>query len=187
MFHRLPDNPMERRFIGLFPFRQATGHFFYSRNSSVAELMQDLKYRRFPGLARYLGEIVGRELLPTGFLSDIDAIVPVPMHFMKKARRGYNQTEEIARGVSEQSSIPVITNLRAVRPHRTQTSVGLAGRLTNTEGIFRFFDGPGLKMRKFLILDDVCTTGSTLTSAADALLAELPDSEISLLTVGVTF
>lgn len=89
-YHRVPDNAMEQRFLGLFPFRQATGHFFYSRDSGLAVLMHDLKYHRFPGLARHLGRIVASELLSTGFLTGIDMAVPVPMHFMKQAARGYN-------------------------------------------------------------------------------------------------
>ena len=75
LYHRQPDNAMEQRFMGLFPFRQASGHFFYSRGSDLAILMHDLKYHRFRGLARYLGEVVGGELLTTGFLSDIDMIL----------------------------------------------------------------------------------------------------------------
>lgn len=105
-WHRLPDNGTEQRFLGLFPFRQATGHFFYSRDSDLSVLMHDLKYHGFRGLARYLGGVVATELLTTGFMTGIDALVPVPMHFMKKARRGYNQTEEIARGISKVTGNP---------------------------------------------------------------------------------
>ncbi len=186
-YHRVPDNAMEQRFLGLFPFRQATGHFFYSRDSGLAVLMHDLKYHRFPGLARHLGRIVASELLSTGFLTGIDMAVPVPMHFMKQAARGYNQAEEIARGIGRESGIPVVRTLRAVRPHRTQTSLTIAGRRENTDGLFAVRRRDDLVGKSVLIVDDVCTTGATLASAAESLLASVPDAEVSLLTLGVTF
>lgn len=187
MFHRLDDNPMEQRFIGKFPFQKATGHFFYSKDSDLSHLMQDLKYRRFRGLARYLGEMVAEELLITGFFSDIDMILPVPMHFIKQARRGYNQTIEIARGITKVTGIPAIQNLKAVRRHHTQTSMTLAERQANIDGIFRLCDSDKISARRFLIVDDVCTTGATLTASAQAILKAIPDASISLLTIGVTF
>ena len=181
------DNAMEQRFMGQFPYRQATGHFFYSRGSELAVLMHDLKYHRFPGLARYLGEVVATELLPTGFLSDIDVVVPVPMHPLKQARRGYNQTIEIARGISRVTSIEVAQNLRAVKSHRTQTSMTLEQRLKNTQGVFGVRRPDELDGKGVLLIDDVCTTGATLSAAATALTEACPNIELSLLTLGVTF
>ena len=187
LFHRQPDNAMEQRFMGQFPYRQATGHFFYSRGSELAVLMHDLKYHRFPGLARYLGEVVATELLPTGFLSDIDVVVPVPMHPLKQARRGYNQTIEIARGISRVTSIEVAQNLRAVKSHRTQTSMTLEQRLKNTQGVFGVRRPDELDGKGVLLIDDVCTTGATLSAGAPALNEACPNIELSLLTLGVTF
>lgn len=186
-YHRVKDNPMERRFMGQFPFRNAAGHFFYSRESGLAVLMHDLKYRQFRGLARFMGELVGRELLVTGFFSEIDLIVPVPMHFFKKALRGYNQTEEIAKGLSEVTDIPVSLGLKAVRRHRTQTSRTLKERVKNVEGVFHVSCPVDLEGKKILLLDDVCTTGSTLCAAAVEIVRSVRNVELTLLTIGVTF
>lgn len=172
--------------MGLFPFERAASLFFYSRDSDLSVLMHDLKYRHFGGLAKYLGCVAANELLPTGFLSGIDAIVPVPMYFMKKARRGYNQTELVAAGISEVTGIPVCRMLHARRPHRTQTSLSLTARRKNTSGIFRADPQPP-GIGHILLLDDVCTTGATLTSSAEALLAANPALKITIFTLGATF
>lgn len=186
-YHVLDFNPMEQRFAGLFPFERATGHFFYSRGSALSQLIQDMKYRQFPGLARRLGRVVGEELYATAFFDGMEMIVPVPIHFMKKARRGYNQTEHLAAGITAATGIPTCCLLRACRPHKTQTSLTLAERRNNTSGIFRLRNPEKLDGRGVVLLDDVCTTGSTLTSAAEAILQEAPGCRLSLLTLGVTF
>lgn len=187
LYHRVQDNPMEQRFMGLFPFERATGHFFYSRDSELSLLMHDLKYHRFRGLARHLGSVVADELIPSGFMTGIEVILPVPMHFIKKARRGYNQTVEIARGISAVTGIPVASNLVAVRSHRSQTSLTLDQRVRNTENLFRLKHPEDIDSRGVLLVDDVCTTGSTLTSAAQSIVRAAPAARVSLLTLGVTF
>ena len=189
-------NPMEQRFAGIFPFERGSGHFFYAGDSDLSALMHDLKYRHYKGLAEEMGKIVAQELITTPFLSDIDMILPIPMHFLKKARRGYNQTEEIYTlslhdalpiCIHSITGIPVKTNLRATRPHRTQTKLTFDERRNNTKGIFKVTEECELKGKHILLLDDVCTTGSTLTSAATEILQAAPTSRISLLTIGVTF
>lgn len=178
---------MEARFAGQFPFVTATGHFFYSRESSLAELIQDMKYRGYPSIGNRLGQIAGEELYPTGFLSDIDCIVPVPMHFFKKALRGYNQTDRIAAGFSEASGIPVCNALRMTRQRKTQTSLTLSQRLTNADNLFAPKSGVDLAGKGVLLIDDICTTGTTLASAAQALTSAFPSIRLYLFSLGVTF
>lgn len=187
LYHRQTSNPMEMRFAGLFPFERATGHFFYSAGSEVSQLIQDLKYRHFRGLAEYMGEIVGNELLSTGFFSDIDVIVPIPMHFLKKARRGYNQTEEIAIGISKVVGLPILHSLRARRSHVSQTSLSTQERKENLRGIFAMRRQHTMNMKHVLLLDDVCTTGATLAEAAETIHREKIGAKVSMLTLGVTF
>ena len=114
-YHRRKLNPMEERFAGIFPFEKATGHFLYARDSSISVLIQDMKYRNFPSIGNYLGRLVASELYATGFFNDVDVILPVPMHFIKKAKRGYNQAERIALGVGEGTGLPVAMNLKMTR------------------------------------------------------------------------
>ncbi|MDE6444656.1 MAG: ComF family protein [Muribaculaceae bacterium] len=186
-FHRRRLNPMEERFAGHFPFIKATGFLFYNRESPLSSLMQDLKYRKFPDIGTMLGQLAATELFPTGFFNDIELIVPMPMHFHKEARRGYNQTHYIAEGISRATSIPVSYPLKAIRGHRTQTSLSREERLRNTSGIFAVKDPALLNDKDILLVDDVCTTGATISEAGSAIIAAAPSCRIHILTIGVTF
>ncbi len=185
-YHRRPLNPMEERFAGKFRFDRATGHFFYSRDSSLSVLIQDMKYRGFPGIGTLLGEVAASELFPTGFFNSVEAIVPVPMHFFKRARRGYNQTDHIAVGISKATGIPVVNALKAVKGHKTQTALSSEERLENLASVFEAVRGDEIEGRGVLVVDDVCTTGATLSAAATTLLKSHP-SALSLFSLGVTF
>lgn len=187
LYHRQSPNPMEERFIGKFPFERATSVFFYSSESKFSILIQDMKYRHFRSLARHLGKKAGEELFPTQFFSGIDFIVPVPMHFLKRASRGYNQTEEIAKGLEESTGIPVRLILTACKPHKTQTARSHSQRGENIRGVFKSERGLDLSGKHILLLDDICTTGSTLSESAKTLLAVYPDLRISMLTLGATY
>ena len=185
-YHRRTLNPMEERFAGITPFEKGTGHFLYNRDSPLSILIQDMKYRGFSDIGDMLGELAASELFPTGFFTDVDLIVPVPMHFLKQMKRGYNQTHHIARGISVATGLPVSLTLKAVRSHKTQTALSREERLRNTSGMFRVADPSVIEGKHVLLVDDVCTTGSTLISAGEALAAARP-SAVTLFTLAVTF
>lgn len=186
LYHRMPLNPMERRFAGIVPFVRATGHFIYSRNSELADAVHDMKYRQFPSVGRRLGEIVGEELHMAGFFSGADCIAGVPMHWWKKARRGYNQTDCIADGISAATGLPVVDALEASRRHKTQTAMTLEQRLANLSGSFAVRDPEALRGKGLVLVDDVCTTGSTLRALAEEISAKVPDCRLYLLSICVT-
>lgn len=185
-YHQMELNPMERRFAGIVPFVRATGHFIYSRDSDIANVIHDMKYRKFPSLGRRLGEIVGEELKTAGFFDGADVIVPVPMHWSKKVRRGYNQTEHIARGLSLATGLPASDSISAVRGHRTQTAMTLEQRQRNLSGSFRVNDMAALRGKGIVLVDDVCTTGATLRTLAAEVAEGVPDCRIYLLAMAVT-
>ena len=186
-YHRTQRNPMEERFAGQFPFVSATGHFFYSRDSSLAQLIQDMKYRGFPSIGNLMGEIAGKELYISGFLNDIDAIVPLPMHFFKQAKRGYNQTDHIAQGIGKASGIPVINALKMTRSRKTQTALSQVQRLANAGSLFAPRKNFNLDNKGVLLVDDICTTGATMGAAAKALTDAFPQIKLSLFALAVTF
>lgn len=186
LYHLMPVNPMEQRFIGRLKFERASAHFLYSSGTPLSRLIHDMKYRHFKGIGKELGEIVGRELFTTQIFNDVDMIVPIPMHLWKKAVRGYNQAEEIAKGISMATGIEVKTVLKASRPHKTQTSMTHDRRLNNLKGVFKTDPGYDISDKHILLIDDVCTTGATLTEAARTITEASPSTRISFLALAAT-
>lgn len=186
LYHLRDIQPMVERFAGIVPFVRATSWLLYSRGSGVAELVHDFKYRHLPSLARQLGRVMGDEMMCCGVLGDVDVLMPVPMHWWRRACRGYNQAEELTLGVGEGSGLPVGHNLRAVRGHRTQTRMSLTQRTRNLTGVFGVERAAELDGLHICLVDDVCTTGSTLLSAGEALLAAAPGCRISFLAMAST-
>lgn len=173
--------------MGIVPYIRCSALFFYIPDTEISEIVQDMKYRHFRGLGRMMGEMMAKELLTTGFFNDVDYLMPVPMYFMKRIRRGYNQVEELCRGISHITGLPVDTSLRAIKPHRTQTRLSHEERLKNTAGIFRLYNTEKFAGRHILLVDDVCTTGGTLISASQAILDGCESARISILTLSATF
>lgn len=185
-YHLMEHNPMERRFAGIVPFVRATGYFMYSRNSELANAIHDMKYRHFPSVGQRLGEIVGGELHMAGFFDGADFVAGVPMHWRKKAKRGYNQADYISRGIASSTGLEAIDVLKASRGHKTQTSMTLEQRQANLSGTFVVSDPEKLRGRGLVIVDDVCTTGATMRTLASTIAAAVPDCRIYLLSICVT-
>ena len=186
-FHRNPQNPMVTRFAGQFPFIGATGHFFYSKDSSLSQLIQDMKYRGFPSIGNKLGKLAASELFITGFLNDIEIVVPLPMHFWKKAKRGYNQTDRIAAGIAREIGADVVDALKMIRQRKTQTSLSQSQRLSNADNLFRPRKGIDLNDKGVLLVDDICTKGATMASSSKALTDAFPSIRLSLFSLGITY
>lgn len=179
-------NPVAERLAGIVPYVEAAGVFIYSPGNSVARLTYDFKYHGYGGLARRMGQAMYDEMIYSDFFTDIDALVPVPIHWLRRMRRTYNQSEMLARGISDRSGIPVVDVLRA-RRHKSQTRLQGAKRRMNTSGKYRTVKSDRLASDAHVVLvDDVCTTGSTVCEAARALLTQYPSLTISVLTYAVT-
>jgi predicted amidophosphoribosyltransferase len=104
---------------------------------------------------------------PPGWL-DAGALVPVPLHPARMRRRGYNQAGRLAAEIAARSGLAVLDCLERTGPRATQVGRGRAQRLEGIAGSVRLrADAPG----KAILVDDVLTTGATLSACAEALLA----------------
>lgn len=178
-------NPLEQRFAGQLPLERGCAPYFYTRDSSLATLIQDFKYRGFSRLATTMGRIGAEELKESGLFDGVDVLVPVPIHRTKRFKRGYNQSEELAKGISEATGIPVGHQVTAKRPHRTQTSLTAQQRLENTKDIFRVSNPESLNDKTVMLVDDICTTGATLLSLGEEIVKCTQGVKLRIFTLGV--
>ncbi len=132
------------------PYSYAAALFFYRGDSPYSLIPQALKYGRNFEAGRHFARMLGLELAASALFSDVDALIPVPLHWIRRWRRGYNQAEVIARGVAEgfaegmatdssstRPAVPVLTGvLRRVRRTRTQTRLDASGRYGNVRSAF---------------------------------------------------
>ena len=127
-----------------------------------------MKYEGLFNLGKYFGRQLGEWILSEGGAGDIDCIVPVPLHPLKKIERSYNQSEKIAEGIAQSLQKPLHREL-LVRKRYTVSQTGLSAqeRAKNIEGAFKV--AQQVVCRHLLLVDDVVTTGATMVAAASAL------------------
>jgi ComF family protein len=170
-YHLIPDNPVEKIFWGRCAISKAAAFSFYTRDSRIRSLIHHLKYKGVKEVGYELGRIYARSLKSSGFLDDIDIIVPVPLHPVKKRQRGFNQSDIISQGISEVSGIPFDTGLLIRKTvTKTQTRKSRFDRWTNVQDIFSVKDYEKLRGLHILLVDDVITTGSTIEACANEIL-----------------
>lgn len=165
------DNPIMQLFAGRIRLERATALFYFQKGSKFRKLLHSLKYRHKPEIGVLLGKELGAEMLSSGNFSDIDYIIPVPLHPNRQKKRGYNQSERIAAGISSVTKIPVLTDvLLRNTDTKTQTKMNREERWQNVSGKFIVADNESLKGKHVLLVDDVVTTGATTESCGEALL-----------------
>jgi ComF family protein len=169
-FHKTEDNPVNRLFYGITRVKYATAFFYFIKGSKYRHLIHKLKYAGRQDIGKELGKMLGSELKGS-FFDETEIIIPVPLHPTKQRMRGYNQSEMIAEGISEILGKPLLRNVleRSIFT-QTQTRKSLEERRENVKEAFRVKDPELLKGKHLLLVDDVITTGSTLTACADELL-----------------
>ena len=184
-YHRIKNNLVEQLFLGKIPLERATAYFFYQRGSDFCHIIHQLKYGGQKEIGEAMGRYMAAELLSSGFFEGIDMLVPVPLHKKKEKLRGYNQSEWIARGVSQVVGLPVdVSSVIREKHTDTQTRKSTYERWENVDGIFRLRHPENFVGKHVLIIDDVLTTGSTTTACADV-FHEVEGVRISVLTLAV--
>jgi len=139
----------------------------YRYEFPLIELVHRLKYGRQVEIARILGTVLARRLAERGPPA-VDALLPVPLHPAREARRGYNQADEIARFAGQLLSLPVARGLATrVRATEEQAALPAMVRRINVSGAFAVRDVP--MPAAVAIVDDVLTTGSTADALARVL------------------
>ena len=141
----------------------------YLMEGAVREMVYGLKYRNLRASAPELGRLMAASLVSSPDSADV--FIPVPLHKRRERERGYNQSELLAREVSKRTGVPVDARaLRRTRDTAPQVSmVGHEERRLNTEGAFQCT--ADVRGKRILLIDDVVTTGSTMSACAMPLKA----------------
>ena len=180
----LYENVMAKLFWGQIKLEKATALFYYEPHAETAQILYELKYKNHPEIGVVMGRMMAKELMKSGLFEDIDALVPVPLAKKREHERGYNQSLELAKGVSEVTHLPIANQVvRRTKFVDSQTHRGRWERNENVEGVFELVDGDSLSGKHVLLIDDVVTTGATIIACAQE-MQKASNVRISVLALG---
>lgn len=128
-----------------------------------------LKFQRDVALVAPLGKLLAEVLQTFGEEWQADALVPVPIHWSRRWERGFNQSELLAQRVGRELSLPVLPALVRVRKTPHQVGLEAAARHRNLQGAFALRPQVEVQDQRLILVDDVRTTGSTLSECAAVL------------------
>jgi ComF family protein len=158
--------------------------FHYDEHSKT--LIHNLKYGDKTHTARYFGTWMARVGQPS--LAQADMLVPVPLHKFRLLRRHFNQAALLAREIGCISGVPVYPQL-LLRTRHTPPQAGLSSkeRIRNVRGVFKLHPNYAtlVKDKHIILIDDVMTTGATLSACAKIVL-KAGASKVSILTLAKT-
>lgn len=168
--HKWKSELLEQKMYGRIPVNTMLACLEFSRHSLTRELVHHIKYEGRIDLAYELGLMYANELKKDNYKLAADTLVPVPVHWRRRWKRGYNQAEAFANGLGAVLGIPVDTKL-LIRMNLTQTQTAKTRyeRWAVLENQFRVNKPERLSCRRVIMVDDVITTGSTLDSCVRTL------------------
>jgi len=168
--------------------RKTKRHFDHGYTVAIYEeviqtLIHDYKYRGREFLKYPLRRMLCEGIRHHVNYSDIDAIVPVPLHWRRYMRRGFNQALELVRFTSRKLNIPILKrNLRRIRYTIPQVYLAPKERPANIKGAFRVMNPDQVRGKRLMLVDDVLTTGSTMNECAQV-LKEAGAAEITVVAL----
>ncbi len=162
----------ERKFANEKVVSDFHSAFVFHEGQEIQKLIHSLKYDKNYKVGNFLGKITAELLIDKITSWNCDIIIPIPLHSLRKADRGFNQAKEIAMGISKHTNIPMKSNiLKRIRFTKTQTKLNLKERKENIEGAFKLNDIKIIEGENIILIDDVITTGATIAECAKILQA----------------
>jgi len=159
---------------------RAAAFVFFEKEHPIQDVIHKMKYADQPMIGYQLGRQAAMEFQYADFFDEIDVIVPLPLHKNRLRQRGYNQSEYIARGISDVTGIPVdTTHVTRVKDTPQQAKIKANGerktadvtelRKANVEDAFAVNHPEQMYHKHILLVDDLITTGATVKSCLKAM------------------
>jgi ComF family protein len=185
-FHSDTENAVHKMLYGRVKLEQATALLHFSKKGIVQQLMHNLKYRGHEDIGQLLGEWLGEELKTLDGYSNIDVVIPVPLHKQKLKLRGFNQVDKFGIALAEALQVDFNDTVLIKTTHtKTQVFKDRMKRNSNETTNFKVINGGVLENKHILIVDDIITTGATIEDCANRLL-EINNIKLSLATMSIT-
>ena len=183
--HLTTHKPIHELLYGRVNVQFAAALFRFHKKSGVQQLIHNLKYRGHEDISPFLGNWLGSELGQIPEFESIDCVVPVPLHKLRKRKRGYNQVEGFGKKIAQKLDVPYINNV-LYRTANTRTQVFLT-RFFRASDIIHSFDireTSTLQGKHILLVDDLITTGGTMEGCALA-LHKIQNIKISIAVMAI--
>lgn len=149
-------------------YEQGISLFTYTGNGK--KIIQEIKFNGNRKLALWTGKKIGQKLRKQNWQKKIQGIVPVPLHENRMKERGFNQSEELAKGISSILDIFTLKDLLIrIKDTPHQTDLTRSQRQENIKKAFQVRDSRVIQGKKVLLVDDVYTTGATINACAETL------------------
>jgi len=180
--HLSNSNPLVKLLQQLAPISYATSLFYFEQQGLVQQLIHQLKYMNREQLGNFFGTQLGKKLVGSSF-SSCDLVVPIPLHKRRQRQRGYNQVSKFGQQLAKQLQIEYVPqNLIRHKATKTLVRLNTHQRAAQIKNVFSVVDLSVFTGKHLLLVDDVVTTGTTLSEAANCLL-QIEDVRVSVATI----
>jgi ComF family protein len=168
-FHENKDNILAKTFWGRLTTEHALAFLFFKKGNAVQHILHEIKYKNNTDLALFIGQYYGSILAQANIR--FDGAMAIPLHKSKLKKRGYNQSEEIVKGLCQSLQTENLSKyIVRKKATDTQTKKSRFARWENVEEVFEITTPEQLTGKHILLVDDVITTGATIEACGNKIL-----------------
>jgi len=184
-FHiNIEESNIRKILYGRIPVFGSAAYYLFHKKTGVQNILHHIKYKKGKDLAQTIGSWMGYELSTCEWIKDVEGVVPIPLHPKKQLGRGYNQSEEYSKGISNETKIPIINVLKKDIYTTTQTKKKRFERWENVKDNFAVSENVS-QYNHLMLVDDVLTTGATFEAAYNTLVKSGYKGKISIVVIAM--